>query len=243
MSDAVQSVGVRSGKALLLWMLLLCTLPDTARAEDSRRFDLAAQPLNDALSQYSALTGMAVLFDSALVAGLQAARVEGEFSDSQALAALLAGTGLQARYSGEHAFTLRQLRPAAAGQRAAGSGAARSTQTVAARRYANLVQHTLWQALCATPLTRPGQYRAAVQLHLDAHGRVSDARLLASTGDPARDVALREKLAGLHIALAPPPNMAQPVTLLLKPAGSGRTPACPATDQGYDQANHQGIIH
>lgn len=238
MSDAGRNLAVRRGSALLLvWCALLVS--GTVAAEALRRFDIAAQPLKEALAQYSAQTGMAVLFDSTLVNGRQSAALAGRFSDSAALAQLLSGTGLEAHYSGAQGFTLRH-------QRAPDQHAADVTgrHTVAAHRYATLVQHSVWQALCANALTRPGLYRAAIQLRIGVDGRVVTSRLLASTGYDARDVAIREVLASLHIALPPPPTMAQPLTLLLRTAdteGMDDVRACPgATDV---EADHQGPVH
>jgi hypothetical protein len=238
MSDAGRNLAVRRGGVLLLmWCALLVS--GTAATEAPRRFDIAAQPLNEALAQYSALTGMAVLFDSALVNGRRSAALAGYFSDSTALAQLLAGTGLEAYYSGAQGFTLRhQGAPDSRVTDDAGQHA------VTARRYATLVQHSVWQALCARALTRPGEYRAALQLRIAADGRVAASRLLASTGHAARDAAIRQTLATLHIALAPPPTMAQPLTLLLRAAdtdGMDDIRACPgATDV---EADHQGPVH
>ncbi|AJD50051.1 hypothetical protein S7S_18195 [Isoalcanivorax pacificus W11-5] len=237
MSDAGRNLAVRRGGVLLLvWCALLVS---GAAAEAARRFDIAAQPLNEALAQYSALTGMAVLFDSALVSGRRSTALAGHFSDSAALTQLLVGTGLEAHYSGAQGLTLR--RHHAAAQPAAGAA---GPHTVAAHRYATLVQHSLWQALCASALTRPGSYRAAVQLHIAADGRVATSRLLASTGHAVRDAALREVLASLHIALAPPPTMAQPLTLLLRAAdteGLDDSRACPGVTDV--EADHQGPVH
>src|SRR5690606_9160178 len=107
MSDAGRNLAVRRGGALLLmWCALLVS--GTAATETPRRFDIAAQPLSEALARYSALTGMAVLFDSALVSGRRSAPLAGYFSDGAALTQLLSGTGLDAHYSGAQGFTLRQ---------------------------------------------------------------------------------------------------------------------------------------
>src|SRR5690606_1605558 len=227
MSDAGRNLAVRRGGALLLmWCALLVS--GTAATEMPRRFDIAAQPLSEALARYSAL-----------VRGRHSAPLAGYFSDGAALTQLLSGTGLDAHYSGAQGFTLRQ--PGAPDRPVTGHA---GQHTVAARRYATLVQHSVWRALCARTLTRPGHYRAALQLRIDAEGRVAASRLLASTGDTARDAAIRDVLAALHIALAPPPTMAQPLTLLLRATGTDGTDdtrACPgATDV---EADHQGPVH
>lgn len=238
MSGAAWIFNARCGSALLFVVLQW----GAAWAEDHRWFDIDARPLSEGLALYSAMTGMAVLFDSSLIAGLDGAGVHGRFTDHQALTTLLVGTGLQARYSADNAFTLQRMRPAHRARAEAVKNGAATAPTIAAHRYASLVQHSLWQALCADAQAEPGAYRAAVQLRIDASGGVAESRLLASTGDSSRDTALREVLATLRLALAPPPTMAQPITLLLKPMGNGHTRACPGVDKGYVQANHQGAL-
>ncbi|MBE0940043.1 TonB-dependent outer membrane receptor, partial [Escherichia coli] len=48
------------------------------------------------------------------------------------------------------------------------------------------------EQLCRSPRTRPGTYRAVLQLWIGRFGEVRHSRLLGSTGDPQRDSALVE---------------------------------------------------
>ncbi|HEY9269670.1 STN domain-containing protein, partial [Achromobacter sp.] len=69
-------------------------------------FAIAAQPLDQALAQYSLASGLTVLVDSALTAGRQAPAVVGTYAPGDALRKLLAGSPLAIRYASTHSFTL-----------------------------------------------------------------------------------------------------------------------------------------
>lgn len=62
---------------------------------DQRDYDIAAQPLGDALRRYSEVSGREVVAASRLVAGKRSRAVRGRLSADAALARLLAGTGLK----------------------------------------------------------------------------------------------------------------------------------------------------
>lgn len=62
---------------------------------------LGAQPLGDALNELAALTGTPIAFPQALVAGKKALAVRGTLTVRQALAQLLAGSGLEVQPQGQ----------------------------------------------------------------------------------------------------------------------------------------------
>ncbi|MGH6632300.1 MAG: secretin and TonB N-terminal domain-containing protein, partial [Sphingopyxis sp.] len=69
--------------------------PTTAYAQtDQRPYDIAAQPLGDALRAYSEVSGRQILFATDLVDGRQSSPVRGRMSSDRALSRLLAGSGL-----------------------------------------------------------------------------------------------------------------------------------------------------
>lgn len=72
-------------------------------ADEARSYAIPAGPLSQALQAYSAETGVQLVYSSALVEGLQSPGVSGRMSRAQALAALLAGTGLVGNLSGNTA--------------------------------------------------------------------------------------------------------------------------------------------
>lgn len=77
----------------------LATAP-YAVAQAARTFDIPAQPLGAALSQYGDQAGVQVSVDVALANGRRSGPVRGQYSPSDALNRLLAGTGLVARWAG-----------------------------------------------------------------------------------------------------------------------------------------------
>ena len=97
------------------WMRHAClalgvwALAGASRAEAPPRemaFAIAAQPLDQALAQYSLDSGLTVLVDSALTAGRHAPAVVGTYTPGDALRKLLAGSPLAIRYASAHSFTL-----------------------------------------------------------------------------------------------------------------------------------------
>ena len=91
-----------------LVLLLLLGMHPAARAESPLlTLDLPAQDLEHALQAYSRATGMAVLVDRELTRGRRSIGVRGHFTAQEALAMLLTGSGLMARYARSDAFTLQ----------------------------------------------------------------------------------------------------------------------------------------
>jgi hypothetical protein len=204
-------------------------VPPGAGVPEQITFKLPALPLAAALDAYSKLTGYAALVDGELAAGRVSAPVRGTYTPREALRRLLVGTGLTARYASETAFTLLAEDDARTqgGDRGA-PGAIATDRSPALRRYAGIVQTTLKRALCPSAQTRPGQYRAAMQLWIDKSGVVRRVHLLASTGLKQRDAAIERVLAQLVIDQPPPPALPQPLTLLLVPTATGEPEQCGA---------------
>ena len=189
-------------------------------------FDIGPQPLSTAVRAFSDVTGQALLVDERLLVGRVSPGARGEFTPEDALRRLLAGTGLRERYTSDKAFTLM---PAAdtdmgvASMAAAASSA--ETADVVEASYGAALQSAVEAALCRTPLTRPGEYRLALQVWVDGSGQLHRLRLLGSTGREERDQAVESVLGGLRVD-PPPPGLAQPLTLLLLPADASRPARC-----------------
>ncbi|MDT8872270.1 STN domain-containing protein [Komagataeibacter rhaeticus] len=69
-------------------------------------FSIPAQPLGRALAALGAQTGMQIAFDSATIAGARSGAVSGQMTAEQALASLLAGTGISYHRTGAHSVSL-----------------------------------------------------------------------------------------------------------------------------------------
>jgi TonB family protein len=209
----------------------------SARAQaEAMRFDIARQPLTAALEQYGLRTGLPVFFDAELVAGRDASPVQATLTPAEALALLLQGTGLVADYAGTGpgaAFVLKPLPDEAASRERAVTSNAAPADTQPG--YDGLVQTRIWEAFCGNPRTLPGGYRAAMRFVVDGSGRIANAFLLHTSGDRARDGAILETLRQVRIDRAPPPEMAQPLTMLILPRAQTPGLECPGRHGGPDR--------
>lgn len=207
---------------LALWVLvlLLGLLPASGvgagaanKLERLLDFAIPAQDLGTALDRYSQTSGLAILLDRELARGRRSAPVSGRFQARQALEQLLAGSGLVALYTGADAFTVKPAQLPVGSDKRRRNGAPGSANG----SFASALQEALRQRLCQSALTRPGQYRAALQLWVGPLGDVQHSRLLASTGNEQRDTAIVQGLRELSIGQLPPSSLAQPVTVLVLP--------------------------
>jgi hypothetical protein len=127
----------------------------------------------------------------------------------------LEGTGLSARYETSGSYVL-QATPLAADP---------PLPLHVARYYAR-VQTALRTALCADNHVRPGNYRVAVRLWINAAGGVLRHERLGSAGEPSLDEELDRKLHNLRIGAPPPASLAQPTTIVILPQADGTTMGC-----------------
>ncbi len=91
---------------------LLATAPNLARAAEPRRaFDLKAAPLGQALLAFNLVTGAQVIVSRDLLVGRVSRPVRGQYTASQALARMLAGSGLHAERTGRGVLMILPDRP------------------------------------------------------------------------------------------------------------------------------------
>ncbi len=212
------------------WLVvLLCLLSTPLQAVGLVDLDIAPQELTTALERFSRATGMAVLVDHALSNRRQTLGVQGRFTPSEGLNVLLRGTGLAAHYAREDAFTLQPVRvrevPVPRG----------AVPGLSDSNYAAAIQTAIQRNLCASPLTRPGSFRALLQVWIGRDGVIQHSRLVSSTGDPIRDRALVNSMQNLRIDRPAPTSLRQPVTLLLLPDSSGKRMECTAGEGVFGQ--------
>jgi hypothetical protein len=187
---------------------------DAAGQSGVLAFDIPAQPLETALSAYGVATRIQLFVDAELTTGRQSAALKGVFSSEDALQNLLAATGLVARRIGDQGFTLVSLTASQAATITGGSGAVSPT-VLRFNAYSAAIQDAIRGALCHQEETRPGPYRTLVRLWIGKSGAVSEAELLTSTGDSARDAVLSRAFHRLAVGTSPPADLPQPVTLLV----------------------------
>lgn len=194
----------------------------TAETHAPARFDIDEQSLATALRAFSEQSGIAVLFDDALVADRASPGIHGQASPRDALRILLVGTGLGARFSSTNAFTVSagptSLMPGQTAPRTTGEASMSSLDDGDAA----LIQGTVAHALCADATTRPGSFRLAMQLWIDLSGHVADVAALAPSSDPARDDRVLATVRSIRL----PSRLARfsPVTILLAPSSGSADP-------------------
>ncbi|QJI32700.1 TonB-dependent outer membrane receptor [Pseudomonas sp. ADAK18] len=194
--------------------------------------DLSAQNLAPALETFSRATGMAVLVDRELTRGRRSIGVHGRYSAPQALGVLLTGTGLMARYARSDAFTLQV--PEVSAPASTRGSKARGTARINSS-YATALQRAIERSLCRSPLTRPGSFRALVQVWVNHDGLIEHSFLVTSTGDLQRDEVLVRTLASTQVERPAPSSLRLPVTLLLMPDTTGKRMEC-TTGEGVPGA-------
>ena len=223
--------GVWRRAACALVLLLLLVGGRAAQADSPLlSLDLPAQDLEHALQAYSRATGMAVLVDRELTRGRRAIGVRGRFTAQEALAMLLTGSGLMARYARSDAFTLQAPQVS---QPPPSRGAAARSAVRINNSYATALQQAIETSLCRSPLTRPGSFRALVQVWVNPDGVIEHSRLVSSTGDEQRDEALVRSLATARVERPAPSSLRQPVTLLLMPDTTGTRMECTAANGAW----------
>jgi hypothetical protein len=183
------------------------------------RFDIDAQPLATALRGYSEATGIAVLFDDSLVAGRSSPGIHGIVDPRDALRVLLVGTGLNAHFASMNAFTVTADPATDADAPKASVADMHDDAPSLDERGAAAIQAAIEAALCAHAATRPGSFRLAMQVWIDAAGAITDASALAPSDDPQRDARVVAALRGVR--LPPSTSRFSPVTVLLTPSTAG----------------------
>jgi len=191
-----------------------------ARPAGTRRFDIPAQSLHDALQQYSRATGRSVLYDTRAVAGRRSCPVRGDYTPDEVLGRLLAGSGMAAHFASRDAFMLAPLAAHGEGSRAGPAGPGQ-----ALHRFYGRLQAGVAQALCGDARIAPGGYRLALRLRIDAAGRIGQVQA-AARGRPELEPRIAARLAGLDVGMVPPAGLVQPVTLLVRPRAQGGAPGC-----------------
>lgn len=192
-------------------------------APDQRiEFDIPAQPLDTALTLYFRATGVQLLYDSSITANRRSSPIKGRFAPREALAILLRGTGLVARYSRASAAVLttperdgapiavplgrvvvrEKIRPARASM-------------VDRLAYYGQLESTLEAHLREDSRTRRLAFAVAVALEVNDTGHISAVKVQRSSGSSRTDRLILETLSGRAV-MPPPEGIAQPLLIALR---------------------------
>ncbi|WP_129587689.1 STN domain-containing protein [Herbaspirillum robiniae] len=195
--------------------------PSPREAIATMRFDIPIQPLSEALNAFDEATGLYGLYTADAIAGRISGEVRGNYTAQAALQRLLAPTELSSYFTAADAYVLER---AAAAQPAAQPEPAGQPED----DFQDLLQAAVRAAFCRNPLIAPGSYRVALSLRVSAAGRVEQARLLDTTGSPARDAGIIQTLRELRLARGPT-DAGQPFILLILPRAQAAVADCEAS--------------
>lgn len=110
----MRSSFVRGAAALLACPAIIISAPAAAQGA-ATQIDLPGQPLGQALAAFTRLTGVMAVADADLIRGRTSAAVRGRYTPAEALARLLAGTGLRAVPDGAGGYALARTQADAVG--------------------------------------------------------------------------------------------------------------------------------
>jgi hypothetical protein len=187
-------------------------------ARDLLVFDIAAQPLASALNRYGDLTGREVLYDTTLAQDRVSAAAQGVLTPETALARLLDGTGLYARFMPEGSFVLMPRPPS--------EPLVQATPVKVDDRYYSRIQASIRRALCTNVSGRSGHYRVAALFWIGPTGKVVRYERLGSAGSADLDRVVDQTLGDLQIGAPPPDGFRQPVLTMVVPKAPGVTMDC-----------------
>jgi hypothetical protein len=195
--------------------------PAAVAQEQRIDFDIAAQPLDQALNAFGTVTGLQIFYETALTSGRRSRAVKGVLDRETALRALLAESNLTA-----HAIATNTISIAPS----TGVNAELQQAKRASVAYYGFMQAGIMSVLCRNAETRPGAYRIAMQYWIDGSGRIARFKLITSSGDAERDSAIKQVMQ--TIVFQPSVrHIPQPVTLAIEP-NSGEEPAgCAPNDR------------
>ncbi len=174
-------------------------------------------PLETAIAAFTRQTHTSVLYDAGLMKNRDAQAVNGLFSYSSALEALLAGTGIDARYVDGKSFVLVETDNAAAVGGGSVHQASITLETLHVDApidfsfYSSILAADLQRALSRRPTLRSQTLFVRANLWVDRTGRVEHAELSRSTGDKGRDENVVRALGEFSVSKPPPEGLPQPV--------------------------------
>jgi hypothetical protein len=181
--------------------------------------NIRAQPLAKALATFGEATGFEVIVDGRQAHNLVSSPVEGEMSPDEALRKLIIGTGL----------TIRDYAPGNVRLVVAPASIAEpefSPVTSPHASYFAAVQQMTLETICRTDVGLLDSRRLAVMLWFAPSGAVSRVKLLGTLGERGRDAALNAAFERSDVGAPPPPDLKQPITLVVRPQPSHGSRDC-----------------
>jgi len=199
---------------------------------ERRHYEIGAQPLDNALARFSEISGVDVLLREASASQRRSPAVSGELTAIEALARLLEGSGLVARFTSARSAIVvpaeRAGDPWIAPSGESGGGQALLSldmMRVTAPRMIGAPRSNPAEGIFAQQLVvairrvvmersvfaggRTTDIRIATRIGSD--GTLHDVRIVRESRDAAADLRLKELLEGLALGLLPPEGLRQPL--------------------------------
>jgi hypothetical protein len=173
-------------------------------------FEIAAQPLGPALLAFGSVTGIEIIYDSALTYPHQSSGLKGRFTADEALLLILAASGLATRAVAPGAITI--VGPSEL------SSTAFASQPDSSRHAAFFaeLQESFARAFCHPSAGATSKERLLVRFRIAASGAVDRLEMLGFSEEPSRH-GMVEALKRVTFDVPPPKDLPQPIMMLILP--------------------------
>ncbi|MBO9357609.1 hypothetical protein GG851_26745 [Bordetella petrii] len=218
----VFGTGAVATRAGLIAETALAQPASVTHAQDAFDFNMPRLPLGEALTRYGEITGRSVLYETDQATGKFSSPVDGRRSPDAAIAALLAGTGLEAHASAGHTITVAPIASRHDRDRPSAATAAhmRQRQWI----YDGYLQNAVFQSLCTRPDLQADRRRIVLRFSVNAQRRLEGLRVRVAE-QPELEPKLRKVLMTLAVD-PPPPGVEQPVLMMIEPGAVARFGGC-----------------
>ncbi|QXQ05299.1 STN domain-containing protein [Sphingosinicellaceae bacterium] len=188
-------------------------------------FDIAAQPLNLALANFARKARVSIAYESELAVRRRSVAIRGRYTVQIALRALLAGTGLDARFTGPASAIVYPGGSAPPPTTLPGRlpslrldlAEVRAPLTIgtpvrhAALDYARRAQGEIRTMLNTDPAFSRRSVQLRIAIGIDPAGRIEHVDVIRKSADTAPVDDLPEALTGRQLSTPPPPELEQPM--------------------------------
>lgn len=196
-----------------------------------RDYDIPAQDLETALLKLGRQSGIDILYERDVLAGLRSAPVRGELTPQAALAHMLASTPLIHRFTSATAVLILPARATGVTTTPGNATAAAAPRLMLDRLqvraepvigqqpspdyrpFGYLVRSTIARRLQDDPRTRGRAFNVRLAVAMDPQGVIRDPLVRRSSGNDRLDRAIISVVAGTTLPEPPPAGMPQPIWL------------------------------
>jgi hypothetical protein len=179
-------------------------------------FNIPAQPLGAALVAFGSAAGIDFYYNAALAEGRHSTAVVGRLTPISALQEMLRGTGLAPRMQTPGTVILVPATREAAGAKGAVVASAAHFEP-----YFATIQARVSEVLCRRASAGEEGNEAFLRVWLAVSGVIEQVEVIGASADETSSRALTSAVQGLTVG-APPPDMPQPVTLVVFPPSAAR---------------------